>query len=178
MFYPVHDRVAQVHINRRHIDLCPQHFFAVSEYSILHLLKKKNIFVDGPVPEFIFNTGLCWCSFLSSNFFGAAVINIRKPLMDQLYSEVIQFIKIVTGIKFVHPAETKPLYVVLDTVNIFYLFSFRISVIESKICCTAVFLAKPKVEANAFCVADMQIPVRLGRKSCQDIFKPSLPEIF
>jgi hypothetical protein len=27
-------------------------------------------------------------------------------------------------------------------------------------------------------MADMQIPVRLGRKPCEDIFKPPLPEIF
>src|SRR5690606_11162367 len=47
-FDPVHDRVAQMHIRACHIDLGPEHLFALTEFTPPHPLEKIEVFFHTP----------------------------------------------------------------------------------------------------------------------------------
>ena len=71
--------------------------------------------------------------------------------------------------EIVAPIEAEPVHVLLDGIDIFLLLLGRIGVVEAQVALTAEFLGDPEIEADRFGVADMEIAVRLGRKSRDDL---------
>ena len=73
---PVDDRVAQLHVWRRHIDLSPQDFGPVGVFARPHPLEQVEVFVDAPVAEFTHAARLGGRAFLSGNFFRGRIVYV------------------------------------------------------------------------------------------------------
>ena len=66
------------------------------------------------------------------------------------------------------PIEAEPAHVLDDRIDIFLLFLGRVGVVEAQMTPAAKLLGGAEVQTNGLGMADMQIAVRLRRKSCDD----------
>ena len=74
----------------------------------------------------------------------------------------MKFLEIVRGeVDMIAPVKTEPVNVFLDRINVFDVFLHRVSVVESKVAATAIFLGDPEIEADGLGVAKVQVAVRL-----------------
>ena len=80
----------------------------------------------------------------------------------------IQPLEVVRREKQPVPLEAKPGDVFLDCVNVFDLFLGRVRIVEAEVARPASFEGDPEIEADRLGVADMQVAVRLGRKTGDD----------
>src|SRR5262249_49259061 len=86
----------------------------------------------------------------------------------------VELIEVIGGVE--HPifaVEAKPAHVTNDGVYVLLLFLFRIRVVEAEIRLAAKLGSQAEVQADRFCVAEMQITVGLGRKA--RLYLPSEP---
>src|SRR5690606_25904064 len=93
---------------------------------------------------------------------------------DQVLRPLVELFEIVGRmIEVLAPVKAKPAHVALDRVDIFLLFLDRIGVVKAQMTAPAELLGDPEVEADRFGVTDMEIPVRLGWKTGDDLFVAS-----
>jgi len=71
------------------------------------------------------------------------------------------------------PIEAEPAHVALDGVDIFLLFLGRLVSSKRKITVSAEFLGNAEIQADRLGVADMEIAVRLGWKTGDDLAYPA-----
>ena len=76
------------------------------------------------------------------------------------------------------PIETEPVHVALDGVDIFLGFLGRVGVVVAQIAMAAELVGDAEIEANRLGVADMQVAVRLRRKTRDDAFLPPRKQVF
>ena len=72
----VHDRVAHVHVRRRHIDLGAQHARPVGEFAVLHALEQIEIFLNRSVAVRAFFAGLGQRAAILADLVRAQIIDI------------------------------------------------------------------------------------------------------
>jgi hypothetical protein len=63
------------------------------------------------------------------------------------------------------PVESEPADISFDRINEFLLLFQWICVVEAQIAVPAEFLRNAEIEADRFCVPDVQVAVRLGRET-------------
>ena len=61
--------------------------------------------------------------------------------------------------------KTEPLYILLDCVNVFNVLTGGVGVVKTEIAYAVVLLRRAEIYAQSLGMADMEIAVRLGRKS-------------
>lgn len=69
---------------------------------------------------------------------------------------------------FVLPLKSKPPYIFLYTVNVFYILCGWIRIIEPEIGVSAILFRKPEVEANRGGMSNMEIAIWLRWKTRDD----------
>jgi hypothetical protein len=67
------------------------------------------------------------------------------------------------------PGKAEPAHRIDDRIDVFLLFLLRIGVVEAKVAATTVILRQPEVEADRLGMAEVQIAVRLRRKTRADL---------
>ena len=174
MFYDaVNDRVAEVHIGVSHIYLGTQHHSSFFYFSIVHFLEQFQIFFNGTVAVRTFHTRLCRCTFLGSNLFAGLFVDVCFSFFNQPYGKIPKLLEVVGSIIFVSPLISQPLDIFLDGFYIFYIFFSRVGVVKAEIGLSAVLLGEPEVDADAFRVSEMEVPVRLRRETCHHALNSS-----
>ena len=161
----IHDRIAEMHVWICHIEFCTKHHAAFYGLRSIHLLKQSKTFFDWAITIWASST---WCgrgSLLLCNFFSSLLINICIALLDHPDCKVPKLLKVVGSIVDIAPLETKPLDVLKNIFYIFIIFLARVGVIKTKIANTIIFLCNTKIHADSFGMADMQITIRLWRKT-------------
>ena len=67
------------------------------------------------------------------------------------------------------PTKTQPLHVFFDRAHVFVGFFFRVGVVKTQITHTIVDVSQTKIQTNAFGVTNVQIAIRLRRKTRVDL---------
>ena len=92
--------------------------------------------------------------------------DIRLPFRDQLDGKLVQPIEVVGGVEEVGaPVETQPVHVLLDRLDVLDVLLGRVRVVEAQVADAAELARDAEVEADRFGVADVQVAVRLRRKT-------------
>jgi hypothetical protein len=77
------------------------------------------------------------------------------------------------------PIKAKPPDVCFDGIDIFNTFLSGICVVKSEMTFTFVFIGKAEIQANGFCMADMEVSIWLRRESRHNVSaKPIRLNIF
>ena len=162
---PVQRRIAHVQVGRGHVDLRPQHVLAVFELAGLHareqieVLLHRAIAIRAVAARFRERASVC-ARLISRQF-----VDVCLALPNQLDGELIQLLEIIRRVEHRVPRESEPGDVLLDRVDVLDIFFRRIGVVEPQIARAATFGSDAEIEADRFGVPDVEIPVRLRRKS-------------
>ena len=157
--------ITHIEVGRGHINFRPEHLFAVAEFAVGHTLKEVEIFLNTPVSVRAFLARLGESSSVLPDLVCAEIVNISLAVLDELDCTVVDEIKIVRSEKHVFPPETEPLDILLDCVDIFDVLTGRIGIVKTKIAYAVVLLRRAEIYAQSLGVTDMEIAVRLRRKS-------------
>ena len=161
----VEDRVAQVHIRRRHIDLRPQRTGAIRELAGLHAGEQVEILFHRALAERAVRARFGQAATVLTGLLGCQVADIRLARLDQLYRPVMQLIEVIGGVAFLAgPLEAQPLHVALDRVDVLLVFLGRVGVIEAQVALATELLRQTEVQANRLGMPDVQIAIGLRRK--------------
>lgn len=128
-----------------------------------HFFKKRKVFLDWPISEFRRNT---FISVLSHDF-DCLSTDKSVSLLDELDSEFIKFIKVVTcmcdGPGFV----THELYVLLNVFNVLDIFFQWVCIIESQVTFSRGHLGLHEVKSHCFAMTNVKVSVGFRWESGQ-----------
>ncbi|MNC04139.1 hypothetical protein D3C75_515720 [compost metagenome] len=111
--------------------------------------------------------------------FRSQFIDIRQTFIDKLNRVVKQLVEIIRGITDVAgPLETEPFNIVLNGINVFDVFFYRVGVIETQVALALIILRDTKIQADGFCMADVQIAVWLWRETGANAGVLTIGQIF
>ena len=161
----VNHRVTHIEVGRRHIDFGAQHFCAVFEFAGGHAAEQVEIFFDAAVAVRAVFAGLGERAAVFADFIGAQIVDISQTFFNKLYGTFINEIKIARSVKALIPLKAEPLNILLNRLDIFHIFFLRVGVVKAQVANAAVFFRGAEIDANRFCVADMQIAVGFRRET-------------
>ena len=162
----VHHRVAHVEVRRRHIDLRPQRAAPIRKLARPHPRKQLPILRHAPVAKRARFPRFRRRAARLAHLLRRQIANISLPVLNQLHRPIMQLAEVIGGVeKPVLPIETQPLHVFDNRIDILRLFLRRVRIIEPQIALAAELLRQPKIQADRFGMANMQIPIGLGRKA-------------
>ena len=164
--YTIHERVAQVHIGRSHVNLCPEHHLPGLHLSRVHLFKEAEALFRRSISERGVRARCGGCAFLLRYGFCRLFIDVCPAVLYAPYGKVPQVLEIVRGIDQFSPFEAQPLYVVLDGFDIFRVFFLRIGVVHTQVADASKLLCHAKVHGYGFRMSYVQVAVRLWRETC------------
>ena len=164
----IKERITEEHVRMRHVNLCTEHLLSLSILTVAHATEQLEVLLNAAVAV----RALCsWhlnCTTACTDLFLCLVIYICQALLDQFLSPLVELIEIIRCISFVLPLETEPLDILLDRVYILCILLYRIRIIETEICLSAIFLCKAEVNADTLCMSDVKVSVWLRRETCHD----------
>ena len=165
----VDGRVAQVDVRRGDVDFRAQHHRALGVLAGTHFTQTREGFRAGAVAPRSGAAGLGQRAAVGAHFLRALFIHIGVARGDQVFRRFIHEVEIVTGeIQVRAPVKTQPLHRILDRVDVFLLFLFRIGVVEAQVAGAAVMQREAKIQADRFGVAQMQVAVGFRREAGAD----------
>jgi hypothetical protein len=110
---PIHDRVAQLHVGRRHVDLGAQDAKAVGVLPAAHLLEPVQIVGNRAVAKRAFFARLVIVAACGANRFYVAVVDVCFTGLDELYGIFVKLAEIVRRKVLGLPSRTEPAHVSL-----------------------------------------------------------------
>ncbi len=166
----IHDRVAQVHVRRGHVDLRPQHARAVGEFTGLHAREQVEVFLNRTVTERAVLARFGQAATVFLGLLRGKVVDVGLAGLDQLDGPVVQLIEILRGVAhFTGPFEAQPFDVAFDGVDVFLIFLGRVGVVKTQVRDAAELLGQAEVDADRLGVADVQVAVGLRREASHDL---------
>ena len=167
---PVQDGVAQVDIRRRHVDPRAQHPCAVRELARAHAREQVQVFVDRPVARGALPTGQGQRAAVFADLIAGQIVDVGVAGPNEVCSPLVQLLEVVRCvIQTIGPVEAEPAHVRLYRVDVLLLLLNRIGVIEPKVAVAIELARDAEVQAYRLRVADVQVPVGLWRKACDDV---------
>jgi hypothetical protein len=101
-----------------------------------------------------------------AHLLGRLVVHIGEALPDQVLGPGVELLEVVRGVvQVLAPVEAEPADVGLDGVDVGLLLLHRVGVVEAQVAAAAELLGHAEVKADRLGVADVEEPVRLGRKA-------------
>lgn len=151
---------------------------AIGEFTFAHALEQLEVFLDRPLAVGARFARLAdRATHLAYLGFGRTV-DVGFALLDELDGEVVNASEVIGRVKHVFaPVEPKPPDVVLDGLDVLRVFGCRVGVVHAQVTLAAEPLRKAEVEADAFRMTDVQVPIRLGWKPRDDLLVASLSEV-
>ncbi len=102
---------------------------------------------------------------VGANLVGGQAVHVRLVALNQLDRELIELLEVVGREEQRVPLEAEPLDVGLDGVDVLDVFLRGIGVVEPQVARAAALGGDAEIQTDRLRVADVQIPVRLGRKT-------------
>ena len=164
----VYNRVAHIYVRRRHIYFRSERLFAVGIFAVFHFFKKFKVLFDRTVSVRRLNACRRKRSAICANLVSRKVAHKSQTFLYENDCLFVHNVEIVGSIKFSVPAVTEPLDIFFYRFDVFDVFFRRICVVETQITFAVKFLFYAEVYRYCFCVSDMQIAVRFGRKTSDD----------
>ena len=165
---PVERRIPHVQIRRRHVDLRPQHVRPVRKLSRAHAGKQIEALLDRPVAVRAVAARLGQRAAMSPDFLPGEAVDVGLVAPDELDGERVEPLEVIGREQQLIPLKAEPRDVFLDGVDVFDVFLGRIGVVEPQVARAAVLGGDAEVQTNRLGVSDVQIAVRLGRKTGRD----------
>ena len=166
----VDGRVAQIHVRGGHVYLCAQSVAAVRKFAVLHALEQLEVLLDGAVAVGAVLARLGQSSAVFAHLVGAEIADVSLTLADELYGEFVAFVKIVGAV--IDPAVrlgAEPAQILLDGADVFVVLAHRVGVVVAQVEFAAVFERGALVDPYRLRAADVEIAVRLRRKTGVDL---------
>jgi len=165
----VDDRVAHVEVAGGKVDLGAKRLAALGEFAVFHALEQVEILLDRTIAVGR-DSGLADIAAVFPRLLRRQVADIREALFDQLHGVFIVLFKIIRAVeKAVAPVEAQPVDILLDGVHIFGVLLGRIGVVHAEVAQAAEFFSRAEIDGQRLAVADVQIAVRLRRKTGVDL---------
>ena len=153
-----------------HVYLGAEHLAAVRIDAGLHLAEEFQVLLDAAVAVGALGARLAYSAAAETDLFLTLVVYIGEAFLDELLGPFIKLVEVVRCIEFIGPVEAQPVDVFLDGLHVFGVFLDGIGVVETEVGGAAVFLCQTEIEADALCMADVQVTVGLRRESRLDRF--------
>ena len=164
----IHHRVSHIHIGRGHIYFCTERHCPFFKLPVLHSLKKVERLLYRAISVRRVYTGLGRVFPLLGNEFGGLLIYIGFPFFYEPYCPVIKLLEVIRSIELFIPLKAEPFYIFLYGIYKLLLFFFWVGIIKAEIYRRVVLLTQTKVDANSLRMPNMQITIRLWRKTKTD----------
>jgi len=166
----VHDRIAQVHVRRGHVDLGAQYAGTIRELTGAHAGEPVQVLFHRTVAERAVLARLGEAATVFLGLLRSQVVDVGLAGLDQLHRPVVQLVEILRGIAhFTGPFEAQPLHVAFDGVDVFLVFLGRVGVVETQVRDAAELLGQAEVHTDRLGVADVQVAVGLWRETGDDL---------
>ncbi len=166
----VEDRVAQVDVRRRHVDLGAQRAGAVGELAAPHAGEQVEVLLDAALAERAVLARFGQAAAVGAHLLGIEVANEGLAGLDQMNRPLVQLIEIVGGIVLLTgPLEAQPLDVGLDRIDVLLVFLGGVGVVKAQVALAAELLGQAEVQADRLGVTDMQVTVGLRREARDDL---------
>ena len=126
--------IAHHDIGVSHINFQAQNMFTIFELPILHLAKEGKIFFRTTFTIRTVFSCLTKVTAIGVNIISTLAINISFTILNQNFCKLIEAIKVVAGvIKMVAPIKPQPFDCIQNTVCVFDIFFYWVSVIKAHI---------------------------------------------
>ena len=161
----VEHRVAHVEVAAGKVDLRAKGIFPLGELTGAHPRKEIERFLDRAVAVGA-DGGMRRVAAESGKLLGRQLADVGETLFDKADGELVGLFKVVRAVeKAVAPVKAEPADVLLNGIDKFGVLLGGIGVVHAQIAETAELLRRAEIDAQRLAVADVQIPVRLGRKA-------------
>mmetsp|Transcript_32865 Transcript_32865/g.103195 ORF Transcript_32865/g.103195 Transcript_32865/m.103195 type:complete len:666 (+) Transcript_32865:1087-3084(+) len=165
----VDGRVAQVDVRARHVDLEPHDGGAVLHLPRRHRAEERDALLHRPIAEGRVAAGRGERAAVLAHLLRRQLVHVCQPLAHQLLRVRVELLKVVAGVRQpVGPVKAEPAHVRENGVDVLALLLLRVGVVEPHVRPPAKLLAQAKVDADALCVADVEVAVWLGREARHD----------
>ena len=156
----VDDRVAHVHVRRRHVDLGAEDRLAFVELAVGHLLEGREVLLDGRVARGARLAGVLLVAVEFADLVLREEADVGLAELDQLDGVGVHALEVVRSLVVVLvPLEAQPADVFLDGVDVFDLFLGRIRVVHAEVAAALELEGEAEVQADGLRVADVQVAV-------------------
>ena len=102
----IHDRITEMHVRIRHIDLRTQHHLAFLDLTALHRFEQTQVLLNRAVAVRRCHTGFGRRTFLFRNLLRGLLVHIGLTGFDETDSQIIELLEIIGGIEDLTPFET------------------------------------------------------------------------
>ena len=158
----VDDRIAQVHVGRRHVDLGAQHRLALVELAAGHLGERRKVGGDGGIAGRARLAGGLLVAVVGADFLLGQEAHVGLAQLDQPDGVGVHPREVVGRLVVVlAPVEAEPADVLLDRVDVFHLFLGGVGVVHAQVAAALEFQGEAEVEADRLGVADVEVAVGL-----------------
>ena len=162
----IDDGIAHHHEGGCHVDLGAQAGAAFGHLAALHLGKQRQVLFHAAIAERAVLARGGQGAAVFAHLLGGKLVHIGQTLLDELDGIAVQLVEIVGGVAdLAAPLEAEPLYVLLDGLHELDVFLRRVGVIEAQVALALIVTGDAEVQADGLGVADMEITVRLRRKT-------------
>ena len=158
--------VAEEHIRVGHIDFGTQDKRSGHSLAAVHEAEEAEAFLGRTVAEGAVGARLRGRTLLLGDDFGALLVHIGAALQDEPLGKIPKLLEVVAGVVHIVPLEPKPLYVVLNALDVLGVLLDGVRVVEAQVALAAILLGDAEVEGNGFGVSDVQVAVGFGREAC------------
>ena len=169
----VDDRIAEMDIRRRHVNLRANAPFAVRILAIAHLVEDLEVALGIGISRGARRAGLLGNAAVLLPLVLRQVAAIGLPAANQLLGDLEHRVKHVrrvveaglARIALAGPLEAEPVDVLLDVLGVLVGLLGRIRVVESEVALAIKELGHAEVNADGLGVSDMNVAVRFRRKT-------------
>ena len=165
VFDAIDQGIAHVHILMIHVDLCSQHAFAFLELAVFHALEEVEAFLGRAVAPGARFSGGVEVSAVFADLLRRELAHVSLAATDEFLGPFVELVKIVGGKVEVVPVEPEPFDVLFDRIAVLGVFFDGIGVVEPQVAGAPERLGESEVQTDGFGMANVEIPVGLGRKA-------------
>ena len=159
---PVHDRVAQLHVLVRHVDLGAQHLAAVGELLGPHPAEQVQVLLRRAVTVGGVDARLAEAAAACGDLLAGLVVDIGQPGLDELLGPRVELFEVVGREPLVGRFVAEPADVGHDRLDEGHVLGLGVGVVEAQHAGAAEVVCDAEVDDDGLGVPDVQVAVRLG----------------
>ena len=173
-------RIAHVHVRRCHINLCAQRLCTLLVLARTHFLKQAQVFLDRAVTIRAVFARLGQAAAICAHLFLRQITDVCFALLNQVLCALVALVKVIRAVEDAagRLRTGQPLNILQNGLYILIVLTHRIGIVKAQIKQTVVFLCNRPVDVNRLCRANVQIAVRLRRKTRVNSFGQTVCNVF
>ena len=179
MLDAVNRRVTQVHVGAGQVDFGAQGLFAIGKLARAHPAEQVEVFFRGAVAvggRTAGLTGIVAAVFL--HLLAGQVIHIGFAFLNELFGVFIALFKVIAAVKNAAVGGgTQPFQIFQDALHILVAFAGGVGIVKAQVKLTAIGFGGHVVDVNGLGGTNVQVAVRLRRKTGMDLLDLALGKI-